>query len=341
MPISRSTALSAYCAAWLLLLGWACLNPSLLRAQAAATSAAENPQLTTLPPPPLALPNNAVADLVAPAAPDSYLIGDTDLLSVFVYQMPELTRQLRVSADGTITLPFLRKPFRAAGNTAPQLQRLIADELVSEGLARSPAVQVVVVQVESKPVVVSGAVKNPTTIQAARPLRMLEVLARAGGLGDQAGDQVIVSSSEGVTSYSLDRLLTVHAADSDPLLVGGETVTVVPAKQIYVVGAFVKPGAFPLRMGEPIGVIQAIALAQGMKSTPNRRNSEIIRTLDDGSRRELPVNLDRILDHKAPNPLLQAGDILYVPEDGKRAALNTALLDLGQLITLGAAYRFP
>jgi len=334
---SRAGHLCARCAT----LALAALVSLPLGAQTGASAQLANRQDSTpLPLPPPVEISSTSPNLATPAAPDSYRIGDTDLLSIFVAQMPELTRQVRVSGNGTVNLPYVRQPLAAADKTAPQLQQSIAAELVREGLARDPQVQVVVVQVESKPIVVAGAVNTPLTLQAARPLRLIEVLSRAGGLSEAAGASVVLTEGPTTTVIDLDPLLHSASGALNPLLSGGETVTVLPAKYVYAVGAFQKPGAFALRLGQPIGVIEAIALAQGLKASPDKSKAEIIHAQAGAPPQVQLVDVDKILKHKVPNPALQPGDILYVPENGKRALMITGLQDAAEIITLGTAYRF-
>lgn len=298
---------------------------------------------------PLGLPNAEMPtrmspDMVVPAAPDNYVIGRDDLLSIFVYQMPELTAQVRVNSDGYIAVPYLQKELAASGHTAPQVRAALQRELVTEGLARNPIARVIVAQVESRPIVVAGAVRNPEVIQAARPMRLLEVLSRAGGLGGDSGTTVMVSEStpNGMVtqSYDVTRLLQDPNPGDDPELIGGETIRVVPARLVYAVGALKKPGAFPIQAGEPITVLKALALAQGFSTTApaDKGGAEIIHTEMDGQRVETRVNLGKILKHQAPDRVLAAGDILYVPEDGKKKVLGEAVRDATQALMVFVGY---
>ncbi len=107
----------------------------------------------------------------------SYIIGNRDLLAVFVYQIPGLNRQVRVS-QGVIRLPFVPKPIRAAGYTAPQLARQVAQVLMTNRLARNPFVQVVVRQVRSRPIVVTGDVVKPVRLEG-RPVKVNEAALEA------------------------------------------------------------------------------------------------------------------------------------------------------------------
>lgn len=322
-----------------------------LRAQGGESDAAaalEPPQQSraaTLDPltlPEAQTPRQMSPDLTPPAVPDNYLIGREDLLSIFVYQMPELTAQARVNSEGYIELPFLRRPMPASGETPLQLRSVLARELVSEGLARDPVVRVVVRQVESRPVVVAGAVRYPEVIQAARPMRLIEVLSRAGGLQNSAGTTVLVTTGSGAErvtrEYSVRALL--QSGSGGPLLIGGETVRVIPARLVYVVGALQKPGAFPIQPGESITVLKALALAEGFsdKKPPNKSHAEIIRSEPNGAREELPVNLNEILKHKKPDLPLQADDIFYVPEDGKATIVTQAVADASQALVVFIGY---
>ncbi len=330
-----------------LLLGCGLLLASGLAAQSGnplnSNPASPLPEYSPLPAPTLNVPSNLQPDLVAPAAPDSYIIGPNDLIDVFVYQIPELTRQLRVSDRGNIRLPFVSHAFHAAGQTAPQLQRVIARSLLSQGLARNPQVQVIVRQVESKPIVVAGAVHAPLTLQAARPMRLLEVLSRAGGLNDQAGDTALVvhraaAGMETIHHYNLVQLLRYNNQTDNPLLRGHDSVTILPARYVYVVGALNKPGAFPLRTGHPINVLRAIALAQGIKEPAYKNKAIIIRKQDGQKVKNIRINIQRILHHREADLNLQPGDVLYVPHNGMRAVLVTALQDAAEAGMIAVGY---
>lgn len=298
--------------------------------------------LDTLPPP-SEIATSLQPDLAAPEVPDNYVLGPDDLISIFVYQMPELTSQVRIDGNGAIRLPMLPSAIKASGLTTPQLASDISRQLLAQGLARSPVVQVIVRQVMSRPIVISGAVRYPTVLQAARPMRLDEALARAGGIEADSGTRILLSTGTGADrqgrEIDLNELLNSTSVADDPWLSGGEVVRVLQARMIYVTGALLKPGAFPLRTGEPITVLKALALAEGFSTTspPDRKHAEIIRTVK-GDRQVIPVNLDRILKHRDPNVEMQAGDLLYVPESGRSKVMSTALNDVAQTAVIALGY---
>jgi polysaccharide export outer membrane protein len=101
----------------------------------------------------------------------------------------------------------------------------------------------------------------------------------------------------------------------------GDIVKVTRAGIVYVVGEVKKPGGFVLKSNENISVLQAIALAEGLTRTSAKSQARIIHTdHDTGKRIEIPVDLGKILASRAPDPLLQPKDIVFVPDSSAKGA---------------------
>lgn len=88
-------------------------------------------------------------------------IGPNDLIAVSVYDAPELTRTIRVSADGMIRLPMVRQRLKASGLLPPELEVAIADALREEQILVEPVVTVTMVEYHNRPINVAGAVRKP------------------------------------------------------------------------------------------------------------------------------------------------------------------------------------
>jgi len=206
-------------------------------------------------------------------------------------------------------------------------------------------VQVTVRQVVSRTVVVTGAVKYPITLQAVRPLPLLEAVARAGGASDAAGEDIVITrpSADGTvqtTELSLtDAMLPTHAA-TNPVLLGGETVRLLPAKMVYAVGALNKPGAYPLQAGQPITVLRVLALAEGVKDPADSSHGVILRPAANGAQQEIPVDVNKLLRRQAADIPLQAGDVFYLPVNGKRKGLDVGVQTLSQAAAIALGYAF-
>src|SRR5229473_1828139 len=106
-----------------------------------------------------------------------YVIGRGDLVGVEVFDIPELTRELRVSQTGTIGIPLVPVRLVVAGLTELQAQRKIAEVLEANGLVSNPQVMVLVKDRKSKPITVVGAVPHPMVYQADHPVTLVQLLA--------------------------------------------------------------------------------------------------------------------------------------------------------------------
>ena len=115
-----------------------------------------------------------------------YIIGSGDLVTVDVFDVPELSRDVRVNETGYISLPLMPAKVRAEGLTTFQLQDKLAELLQTNGLVSSPQVSVSLKERNSQPITVIGSVKTPMVIQAVRQTTLLQALSQAGGIGDDA-----------------------------------------------------------------------------------------------------------------------------------------------------------
>ena len=157
------------------------LLPSTVRAQAVL----ETPQQT----------NDRIRALSSAARvlPHDYVIGDGDVIDIEVFDVKELSREVRVSQTGSIGIPLVPVRLHVAGLTEVQAEQKIAEVLEAHGLVTHPQVSISVKERKSKPITVVGAVQHAMVYQADRPVTILEVLAEAGGIANDAGDTVIVT----------------------------------------------------------------------------------------------------------------------------------------------------
>ena len=259
-------------------------------------------------------------------------IGRNDLIGITVYDSPELTRTVRVDSDGTIRLPMLKNHIRAAGLYPEELENAIKAALVNEEILVDPIVTVSVVEYRSRPINVSGAVRNPMTFQATGGVTLLDAISEAGGLTENAGSDILVvrqqPGAEGKPSNLIQRIPVSGLIDSmDPSLnlrlEGGDVVRVPGAGSFYVLGNVKGPGVFPITNGSESSVLKALALTHGLDQY-SQHVGYIFRTEGGtGGKSEIPVQVKKILDRKSPDVPLMANDILYIPEaSGRRATIG-------------------
>ena len=251
-------------------------------------------------------------------------IGANDLIAVSVYDAPELTRSVRVDADGAIHLPLLKNQIEADGLLPRQLEAAIAAALKDEQILVDPIVSVTIVEYYSRPISVAGAVRKPVTFQATGNVTLLEAIARAEGLSAEAGLEILVSlPQELVRRIPVKALIDAADPDMNLRLMGGEEIRVPEASKIYVVGNVKKPGAFPVRDSADTSVLKVLALAEGLTQY-SAKLAYIYRREPDGvSKKEIEIEMEKIMKRKTPDVPLVADDILYIPDNtGRRATLS-------------------
>jgi polysaccharide biosynthesis/export protein len=117
------------------------------------------------------------ASLPASLAAPTYKIGTDDMLLVSVWKEPDLTITLPVRPDGNISMPLLND-VKAAGLTPTELAGSITDKL--KKYVANPRVTVVVTQINSQRVYVTGEVQHTGAIQLLPDMTVLQALANAG-----------------------------------------------------------------------------------------------------------------------------------------------------------------
>ncbi len=285
-------------------------------------------------------------------------VGAGDLLHIDVFDVPELSRDVRVSDTGNIGYPLIPGKIIAAGQTPFQLQSKLEQLLVENGLVSHPQVSVFVKEQVSQPITVVGAVNHPMVYQVIRPTTLLEVLAAAGGITDTAGSIVTITRAPGpgtelsaAKSDSKPAMSDVKASTDDPPLdpapdapvitiqlqdllesgnaafnipvYGGDVISVPRAGIIYVMGAGIsQPGGYVVQEhGQQITVLKAIALAHGLNGFAKANDAVIFRRNPvSGQNDPIPVRVKQIEHNKTEDVPLQSNDILYIPDSaGKRA----------------------
>ncbi len=265
-------------------------------------------------------PTNANVPANLPAQP----VGANDLLMISVYDAPELSRSIRVSAEGQIRIPMLKQRIKAEGMLPSELEQVIADALVEEGILVDPAVTVGIAEYNSRPISVAGAVRNPLTFQAIGPMTLLQAIAKAGGLEKTAGTEVLLTRGTETLHIPVKGLIDSADPRWNVPLQGGEEIRVPEAGRIFVVGNVKKPGAFSASDVTDATVLKVVALAEGLMPY-SAKQAFVYRPDGQGGKTEVAVNLKEIMERKSPDIELLPEDILYIPDNKNRRITAAAL----------------
>ena len=218
-------------------------------------------------------------------ASESYVLTPGDLISIAVYENPDLTRKLRIPADGVVSLPLIGN-LKADGLTIDRL----AEELTrkfSEYLVK-PQVQVFVEEYHLKEVSVLGEVRSPGLYKIAGNATLLEVISQAGGLTTDSGDELVVlresaagDSGERPLRIDAKRLFTPEGAHLNVLIKDKDTIHVprveAAASVFYIMGEVKSPGSYKMEPGITTTVLQAISLAGGFTDRASKGRVKITR----------------------------------------------------------------
>jgi polysaccharide export outer membrane protein len=261
----------------------------------------------------------------AAATPPGYRINPGDTLTIDVYGEPRDpgAPATIVAPDGSIRYPIVGR-VQVAGLTGDETQRAIARKLAL--YEKHPVVSVDVTQ-GVMDVLVLGNVRSPGKYSLKTGERIAGAIAAAGGLGPTDGISV---GSQLVTTVSLQTLL--HDGDvSVNAVLPNDSVVYVPDRatfKVRIIGAVDRPGDVEVKEGDRL--TSAIALAGNSKSAQADLNRIVItRPLVDGTSQMLPVNLYDELEKGDidADPVLQKGDIVYVPQVKSKSQGAQGVLD--------------
>jgi polysaccharide export outer membrane protein len=293
-----------------------------------------------------------------PAGSEKYVLGPDDQITIRALEVDELDGKVaRVDMLGYIDVPMLGR-IKAAGLSVDQLEVELTGQL--ERYVRQPQVTVIVSEYHSQPVSVLGAVNSPGVYNLTGPNTLVQVLSKAGGLRNDAGNTInitrrremgtiplpsatIARSGEFSTAeVSLRGLLDAKDPENNIILKPTDVISVPKADLVYVVGAVHRSGGFVLSERENMTVLQAVSMAEGLEKTSAAKDAKIIRRGTSNDRAEIPVNLAKILSGKSPDVPLLANDILFIPNSAaKSAALRAveAAIQTGSFVAGYAVFR--
>ncbi|MCI0665094.1 MAG: polysaccharide biosynthesis/export family protein [Acidobacteria bacterium] len=344
------------------------IYPSSLKAQDKRVAAQEERPVTQK----SLTPNPGNADILTVSDKD-YQISAGDVIQIQIEDAPELSHFYRVNSLGRIEMPVLGL-VEAQKKTTFELAHLIADGLREKEYLNTPTVLVTIKQYYSQTFFIQGSVRNPGVYQTEGRPSLLTMIGMAGGLAAEHGSTVFIlrpcktrkpepeaitqkssqadqtplstpptqlqaggSDSTQATDYELIKVNigALYKGQSDQRLEPGDIINIPRADVFFVAGEVRAPGSFPLKEGTTLR--QAISLAQGMSFNAKSAQGVIFR--EDpmlGSRQELKVDISAVMDGKKEDILIQANDVIIVPNSRTKAIGGMLLNLLG-----GSATRLP
>jgi polysaccharide biosynthesis/export protein len=277
----------------------------------------------------------------------NYLLGPGDILDVRIFGQPDLNSTAEIDSDGNISsLPFLETPIPAKCRTEKQVQKDIADAYGK--YLKKPQISVRIAQRNSRqPATVFGAVRQATRVQMQRKVRLNELMAASGGFTERASGTIQILHTEPVmcpgpgeeaeaapiegTAIPLTLVkiseLRGGKPEANPVIRPGDYILVTEAEPVYITGSVVSPqGVF---MREQLTLGRALAMVGGARKEAKTSDIRIYRQKPGSPEHDtIHVDYSAIKKNQKPDVLLEAFDIIEVPEAGMFSAsrLPTTLM---------------
>ena len=248
------------------------------------------------------------------AAQADYSVGAQDVLTISVYDQPEMSGKFKVESDGTFTFPLIGR-VHAGGVTLRAFEQDLKAKL-ADGFLRNPQVTVVVDTYRSQRILVMGEVRAPGEYQLTGDMTLLAALARAGSTTPGAGREVLIvraprrgarpttPGNEAEPDVVHVDLAALQAGNLglNVALQDGDTINVPKGQSAFVAGQVKAPGAYAVERGTT--VLQVLSLAGGLTDRGSDGRIRIIRTVK-GKQTELKAKL---------TDTVEPGDTIVVPE---------------------------
>ena len=239
--------------------------------------------------------------------PLDYRLAAGDSIKVQVYQNPDLTVEARVSESGRVNYPLVGG-VDIGGLTISEAEGKIAQALRNGNILKQPQVNIVLQTVRGNQVSVLGQVQRPGRFPLeAMNVRVSDMLAAAGGVGQNGDDRVILTGVRDGKAFrkeiDINKLFAGTRGSDDMLVAPGDTIYVSKAPMYYIYGEAQRPG--PYRVEAGMTVMQAIAAGGGITPRGSETRLRLHRAGPDGQVTQI---VPRLTD------VMQPGDVLYVRE---------------------------
>jgi len=251
---------------------------------------------------------------------EDFQLSPGDLIQVRVFLQSDYLATVRLDQSGNAQLPFIGS-VNISGLKVREAQARIADRLHAGGFYQNPEVIIQVLDTVNGSIVITGEVHAIVPVSTQRSLR--EVLLVAGGLPATAShtikivrpglpDPIVVNLGNDLASSTAANV-PVHPHD---------IIQITRASVVYVLGAFAHQGAYPLDQASPLTLLQLAALSGGIGFEGQFDDLRLIRT-EGTDRKVVQVDVKKVREGKATDPILQANDIVFLPTNEMKATLKT------------------
>lgn len=288
-----------------------------------------------------------------------YVLGPDDLITIQALGVEELSaKPIGVDTGGHIDLPLVGR-LKVSGLTLEQLKAELISRL--KVYVKEPDVAISVSEFRSQPVSILGYVNSSGVHQLQGRKRLAEIMSLTGGMRPEAGPVARITrrlefgriplpgaSDDATGQFSvaevdLKGVMDGLKPEQNILIQPHDVISVPKADIVYVVGEVKKTGGFVLNGKKKVSVLEALAMAEGLGPTADRKKAEILRLVPGQDQRtRVTVDLKGIFAGKATDVAMQPEDILLIATSASKAmktkAAETAIQAITSIVTWGLIY---
>ncbi|MDB5799928.1 MAG: epsE [Rhodocyclales bacterium] len=253
---------------------------------------------------------SSLAGAQAETVANDYKLAPGDVVHVQVYQNPDLTTDTRISENGRISFPLLGG-VQLGGLTVPQAEALLSRQLADGRFVIKPQVIVLLQEIRGNQVAVLGQVNKPGRYPLeTTEMRVADMLALAGGIGEKGADTVIVTGMRNGKPFrkEIDLAAMYNGGDmtNEVVLAGGDAIFVNRAPVFYIYGEVQRPGIY--RLDRDMMVMQGVAAGGGSTPRGTLKGIRINRRNASGKMAVVEPKMDEVLQ---PNDVIVVRESLF------------------------------
>jgi polysaccharide export outer membrane protein len=190
------------------------------------------------------------------------------------------------------------------------------ENLYREKYIKNPHVSVFVEEHLSQRITLIGQFKSPGTYDYLSKMRLLDVMALAGGLTEKASSSAQIKRRDKsgrlqTLLVDLEKIIKEGQNELNIELAGGDVVFVPEAGMFFVDGAVRSPGAFHIKSNTKL--VDAISVAGGFAPYAKTKTIILVRHMGEGERKVLELEMNDVEVQETP---IKDRDLLLVRSSG-------------------------
>lgn len=256
----------------------------------------------------------------------TYVINPLDRLLIVVYAGERQIESFEeyVKSDGSVYLPFLSQDIMVGGLRVLDAEDALEDK--SKSFIKEPRVVITVLNSYTQTVSTYGKIRN-VDVELRNPMRILQVIARAGGPEDGArADSIRVISDDGSVRFFNYERVNKNPNNFDNFYVHPGDIIFVPGDDdfsVMVIGSVNRPGKYS--MGSGTKLLDALVKAGSWTADADVKNCRLMRVRIGLRVQVYEIDLREMFDKGKidQNYILHDGDMIFIPAQKTREYITT------------------